>query len=451
MSNEVQPPAPAAARRPRPSRRQFLTIAGCGALGAAGASLVAPRMVDRLIAAESTTQNYGPTAGGRTRGSGGADPGLVLVSVQLSGGVDFLNAVVPLNDPRYGQVRSAGTLDVDRADTPLTRIDDAYALHAMPYLGERWAAGELAIVHGVGWEGSSLSHFDATDMWEKGSPDFGTRTGWIGRALGDLAGAEPDPLLGLSMGGISPTMYADGWSPVGLEPGRRIPWSAAFVDEYAALDAALREQPVAAGSDLVALARNSQLDLRGLGARLGPIVEGRGERNDEFTEEGDDVEDTDGGYLDTQLSLVADLINGGIPTRAFHVSLDGFDTHANQAADLPRLLGEVDAGIRRFHHRLGPAAERVVVATWTEFGRRPDWNGDGTEHGTAGVQFVVGPRVSGGHHGEPPPLDRFDADDNFIVTTDFRDYVAGLTLGAVGADPAVVGSGLRGPLELIEA
>ncbi|MEO1056927.1 MAG: DUF1501 domain-containing protein [Actinomycetota bacterium] len=442
MSPDVPPSSRPATNRPRPSRRQFLTIAGCGALGAAGASLVAPRVVDRLIASESTTQNYGPTAGGRTLGSGGTDPGLVLVSVQLGGGVDFLNAVVPLGDRRYGQFRGAGTLDV--ADAPLTPIDDAYALHAMPYLGERWAAGDLAIVHGVGWEGSSLSHFDATDMWEKGSPDFGMRTGWIGRALGDLAGAQPDPLLGLSMGGISPTMYADGWSPVGLEPGRRIPWSAEFVDEYAALDAALSEQPAASGSDLVALARNSQLDLRGLGARLGPIVEGRGERAGE-------IDDAEGGYLDTQLGLIADLINGGIPTRAFHVSLDGFDTHANQAADLPRLLGELDAGIGRLHQRLGPAAERVVVATWTEFGRRPEWNGDGTEHGTAGVQFVVGPRVRGGHYGEPPPLDRFDADDNFMVTTDFRDYVAGLALGTVGADPAVVGAGLRGPLGLIEA
>ncbi len=451
MSNETPPSSRPAARRPRPTRRQFLTIAGCGALGAAGASLVAPRMVDRLIAAESTTQNYGPTAGGRTRGSGGADPGLVLVSVQLSGGVDFLNAVVPLNDRRYGLVRGAGTLDIDRADAPVTPIDDGFALHAMPYLAERWAAGELAIVHGVGWEGSSLSHFDATDMWEKGSPDFGTRTGWIGRALGDLAGAEPDPLLGLSMGGISPTMYADGWSPVGLEPGRRVPWSAEFVDEYVALDAALRNQPAAAGSDLVALARNSQLDLRGLGARLGPIVDRPGERDAEFGEAFDDADDVDEGELGPQLALVADLINGGIPTRAFHVSLDGFDTHANQAVDLPQLLGELDSGVRRFHQRLGPAAERVVVATWTEFGRRPDWNGDGTEHGTAGVQFVVGPRVSGGHHGEPPPLDRFDADDNFIVTTDFRDYVAGLALGTVGADPAVVGAGPRGPLALIEA
>ncbi len=432
------------------SRRRFLAIAAAGAAGA----VALPSLADRLLAAETTTGNFGPPPGGRTAASGGVDPGLILVSIQLGGGVDFLNSVVPLNDSRYGGVRGAGTLAGEASSSgepTLHPIDDGFALNSMPHLAERWAAGDLAVVHGVGWEGSSLSHFDATDMWEKGSPDFGVDTGWIGRALGDLAGNDADPLLGLSMGGVSPSMYAEGWSAVGLQPGSRIPWSADFRRQYSALDRALADQRTSGGDDLVARARDSQLELRGLGARLGPIV-GNPEDREVEDDGGEQAEDElDTGFLSVQLDLVADLIDGGIPTRAFHVMQDGYDTHANQRTDLPLLLGALDSGIKRFQARLGPAADRVVIATWTEFGRRPEWNGDGTEHGTAGVQFVVGPKVKGGHHGEPSPLDRFDRDDNFVVTTDFRDYLSGVTLGTLGADPARVVDGGRGTLDLVEA
>ncbi|MGI9646059.1 MAG: DUF1501 domain-containing protein, partial [Ilumatobacteraceae bacterium] len=272
------------------SRRRFLTLAAAGAAGA----FAVPSLADRLLAAEGTSGNFGPSPGGRTAVSGATDPGLILVSIQLGGGVDFLNTVVPLSDSGYGRVRGAGTLDGAGGGEPtLYPIDDAFALNSMPHLAERWAANDLAIVHGAGWEGSSLSHFDATDMWEKGSPDFGVETGWIGRALGDLAGPDADPLIGLSMGGVSPSMYADGWSAVGLRPGARLPWSAEFREQYAALDRALAKQRVSGGTDLVSRARDSQLELRGLGARLGPIV---GSPEDREPEDEDDGE-LDTGYL----------------------------------------------------------------------------------------------------------------------------------------------------------
>lgn len=432
-----------------PSRRRFLTIAGVGAAGAAGVFGI-PTLRDALVAEHSTSGNFGPAPGGRTAGSGGVDPGLVVVSIQLGGGVDFLNTVVPLGNSQYARIRGNGTITSDGGtgeddDTPtLYRLDDSFSLNSMPHLAGQWTEGNLAIVHGVGWEGSSLSHFDATDMWEKGSPDFGTTSGWLGRALQDLAGTDADPLLAVSMGGVSPSMFADGWSPVGLRPESRIPWSAAFRNEYAALDHALAGE-LSGGADLMSKVRDSQLALRGIGAELGPVL---GDPDDR--ERDDEDEDDLSAYLGFQLDLVADMINGGLPTRAFHVGHDGFDTHGNQRYDLPMLLGELDAAIARFQNRLGANADRVVIATWTEFGRRPEWNGDGTEHGTAGVEFVVGPRVKGGHHGEPSPMDRFDADDNFIVTTDFRDYLSGVTLGTLGVDPGRVVDGGRGPLDLVE-
>ena len=429
----------------RPTRRRFLTLAGLGAAAGTAGVLGVSTLRDTLLAEHSTTGNFGPATGGRTAGSGGVDPGLIVVSIQLGGGVDFLNTVVPVGNRNYAGIRGAGTLTGEEQgeEAPnLIRLDDTFSINSMPHLAEQWTAGNLAIVHGVGAEGSSLSHFDATDMWEKGSPDFGTTDGWLGRALHDLAGTDADPLLAVSLGGVSPSMYADGWSPVGLRPESRIPWSARFREEYAALDQALSAAP-SGGSDLLSRTRDSQLALRGIGARLGPVI---GDPDDR--ELGDDDETA---YLGIQLDLIADMITGGLPTRAFHVGHDGFDTHGNQRVELPRLLGELDGAIRRFQQRLGAHADRVVIATWTEFGRRPEWNGEGTEHGTAGVEFVVGPRVKGGHHGEPSPMDRFDGDDNFIVTTDFRDYLSGVTLGTLGVDPARVVDGGRGPLDLVEA
>jgi len=169
----------------------------------------------------------------------------------------------------------------------------------------------------------------------------------------------------------------------------------------------------------------------------------------EDIEDDDEVAEEGPGPVGHRLSVVADLITGGLPSRAYHVLHPGFDTHARQATDLPILLGQLDQALRRFHAALGPAAERVVVATWTEFGRRPEWNGDGTDHGTAGTELVIGPAVRGGHHGEPVSLDRLDRDGNFLVSTDFRDYLGGLVQGTLGVDGAAVLPGGTRPLELV--
>ena len=265
----------------------------------------------------------------------------------------------------------------------------------MPYLASQFDQGQLAIVHGVGDPKSSLSHFDATDMWEKASLDFGTTSGWLGRSLSRLS-TDPDPLLGVSVGGLSPTMRAPGWSPYALGDAYDVPWTGEFEMEAASLAQALKSiEPVAGdGLDLATQVRNSQALVRDVGGRLAPIL-------DAYDPDAARGEDDELDQLGGDLALVAEFINAGLPTRAYHVSMDGFDTHANQHGDLPYLLGSIDTAIRQFHAALGTNADRVVVMTWTEFGRRPEWNGQGTEHGTAGTQFVVGPRVVGGHHGSP--------------------------------------------------
>ncbi len=432
------------------SRRRFLGFAGGGLLVGAAAAGGAVT-VDRLLAAargdDASFSPAGPAL----------DTGLILVAIQLEGGLDFLDTVIPVNSSRYQRLRRDS--GVDLAST--IPIDAQYSLHpSLPNLAQRWTSGELAIVHGVGSPDSSLSHFVDTAVWERASADPVEATGWLGRTLDAYAGAEGDPLLGISVGTLSPSMYGPNWNPVALSEEGRLPWTPAFVEEHPELVRAFGEMlaaapagPVAAsGADLASRVRSSQTLVRDVADTVGGAtdLDALG-RTMELLEESETPEGTDGGgVLAQRLGVVADLIAGGLPTRVYHVAHGGdFDTHAEQATNLPGLLTSLDDGLRSFDEALGPLRDRVVVATWTEFGRRPDWNGSGTDHGTAGTQLVLGPRVAGGHYGEPAALDRFDDEDNFIVTGDYRRYLGGLAQDALGVEAVrVVGADIA-PMELL--
>ena len=373
-------------------------------------------------------------AGRRGRGGPARGGAAARGQPERRAGRGLVDTVVPASDARYRALRQNTT-----AEATLHPLDGDFSLSSMPYLASAWERGDLAIVHGVGHPDSSLSHFDATDMWEKGSLDFHTRTGWLGRTLDNLVD-DHDPLLGVSVGGLSPSMYAASWRPYALEDPWDLPWTRDFASEAPSLAAGLDTMLAAPiGTDLASEVRASQALVRDVGGRLEPLLAAY-----------DVADDPDeGSRLATDLDLVAAMINTGIPTRAFHVSHDGFDTHADQQYMLPELLMTLDGAISSFQAALGANAERVVIATWTEFGRRPEWNGVGTEHGTAGTQFVVGPRVVGGHHGEPSPLDRFDDDGNFLVTTDFRDYLGGVVQHTLGVDADIAMPGATRPVEVV--
>ncbi len=445
-----------------PSRRRFLGLAASGiALGTAAAT-AGPGALDRLAR----------TLRGEDTGyesASGSDPGLVLVTVQLGGGLDFLDMVVPLDSRRYRALRGRAAIGGDQT----VPIDDGYGLFSLPYLAERWHAGDVAIVHGVGHPESSLSHFVDTAMWERGSNDPAMSTGWLGRALDRFGGRDVDPLVAVGVGDLSPALRASGWDPVAVPDDGVLPWTAGFVEDNPDLVRAYGRLFGSAGpttprgtsaggmsgrgrQELAEQVRASQSLVRAVGEQLdGAVGLERLAASDEEIGNAEDAAD-DGeapgggtGRVGHRLSVVADLIAGGLPSRAYHVLHDGFDTHAQQATSLPVLLGQLDGALRDFHAALGPAAERVVVATWTEFGRRPEWNGSGTDHGTAGTQLVIGSVVRGGHHGEPVSLDRFDRDGNFLVTTDYRDYLGGLVQGTLAVDGSAVVPGGTGPLELV--
>ncbi len=377
-----------------------------------------------------------------------SDTGRILVMIQLDGGLDFLNTIVPTGSRYRDLRRGGGALN----DDELLRLDSHYDINAnLPGLAASWTAGELAVVHGVGLPQSSLSHFVDHDAWARGRLEVADGSGWLGRTLDALA-VDADPMIGISVGGLTPAMSGPRFNSVALPDDGQLPWSAAFVEGNPGIVAAFQQMLTDAGQTgatqtLADRVRTSQHLVRDVAAAVSGAtdLDALAEAAEIFGEDDDAFEGA--GPLANQLRLVADLINGGLPTRAYHTRFGDFDTHAGQQGRLPILLGEVDQAISTFRNALGANADRVVIATWTEFGRRPDWNGDGTDHGTAGTQFVLGAGVSGGHYGEHVSLDRFDRDDNFRVTTDFSTYLSGLAQSVLGVDASVAIPGQRTPME----
>ena len=419
------------------TRRRFL-----GAAAGLGAMAAAPPMINKIRGRGSERSQVAQVERDlgtiRQASSQRARAGeLIVVTIQQGGGNDNLNTLVPLNSGAYRDLRRDGAIQAENT----VPIDADYGLFAMPYLASQWDQGDVAIVHGVGYEGSTLSHFDDTDVWEKGDTDYSTPTGWLGRALHAVGNGQSDPLLGMSLGGLSPSMLAPGWNPVALPDLGSVPWTADDRREWASAAKGFERlvQPDRTDSPLAAAVRRGQSEVFELADLVGAIFANRQdyEQSEQPMTGGSErffpgEEYVTAGELGEQLVVVADLINAGVPTRAFHVYQDGYDTHGDQNDSHPQLIRQLDLAIEAFHKRLGAKAEKVVIATWTEFGRTPEWNGSGTDHGTAGMQFVVGQHAAGGHHGEAPSLTNFDRDGNFIVTTDFRSYLGGVVEGALG-------------------
>ncbi|MBK9180673.1 MAG: DUF1501 domain-containing protein [Acidimicrobiales bacterium] len=396
------------------SRRQLLKALGWGA----GAAAVAPTTLASLLAQAAP--------------AGAAPPGRVLVLVQLGGGNDGLDTVVPIGGPDAGAYASArGPL----ARTPdrLLPLDGSFALAGeLPRLKQWWDAGHLAVVHGVHHDHHDLSHFGCLAIVWAGSTDAAEQTGWVGRTLDRLGGGAaggPDPLLAVSLDGPTPILVGRTAIGASVSPDpSRVFGSPTDTDADPAVLAAYRAMstPVVGEPALDAAARSAQATALHVGEALGPHLPAPPAAS---------AVDA----LGTQLAAVAALVTAGLPTRVYHVTHDGdFDVHANEAGRQPALLATLDGAIGGFFDLLGAAGAGVVLATYSEFGRRVAFNGSGTDHGAAAPWFVVGPAVKGGHHGQPPSLTALDDHGNLVPTTDFRSVGATLVGPWLGVDPAAV-------------
>ena len=359
--------------------------------------------------------------------AGATGPGeTVLVVVQLSGGNDGLNCVVPYSDPAYRAARP--TLAVPAAD--VLKIDGEVGFHPdLRGFADLLDAGELAVVRGVGYPNPDRSHFVSTDVWHRAAVpgEHGrVRTGWLGRTLPMLGG----PGTGLHVGGgAAPgALLGDAGPAPSVRDAAAYRLRGGFVPS-AQSSAGLLGQVEAATA---AAAASSDRVRRAAGDPAGAA-------------------DYPASGLAERLELVARLIAADLPERVFFTELPGFDTHAVQPATHPGLLAELGGAGAAFFADLRARghADRVVLMAQSEFGRRVAENGStGTDHGAAGPVFLAGPRVRAGLLGAAPSLTDLDGGD-LRWRVDFRTVYAALLGGWLGVDAAAVLGGRFEPAPVL--
>ena len=349
-------------------------------------------------------------------------PERILVAIELSGGNDGLNTVVPYSDPAYYRARPM----LGIREREVLKAAGGFGFHPSMVGFERlYKDGLLAVVHGCGYDHPSLSHFSSMGFWHTGVPNAGEPLGWLGR-LADHRYASSGRNVIVNLGNSqSLAVRSRKHSPLVFQDPARFRRDGTDAEKQAL--SALSQPRVTANSTLEFLASTAQ----------------NAEESSDFVRQATGgyrttVDYGVGGGLGGNLQRVAALIASGMPTRLFYVTYSGnaFDTHVQQADLHSRLLMYTADAVRGFMEDLARIgrADQVAVMIFTEFGRRVEENGSlGTDHGTATPMFVIGKGVKGGFYGQPPSLTDLD-DGNLKMTTDFRSVYATMIKEWLGYD-----------------
>ncbi|HEY2813493.1 MAG TPA: DUF1501 domain-containing protein [Acidimicrobiales bacterium] len=375
------------------TRRQFIGLSGGAAV--TGAAAWAGLLRDHA-SSHGTSTGSTSASGGAGTSAAGAD-GNVLVVVQMSGGNDALNTVIP-HDGHYHDLRPQ--LGIPDGKLVALNGEPTVGLHpSLQPLLPLWAAGQLAILPDVGFAADSRSHFESLAAWWTASPEHRVSTGWIGRWLDATGIAKDNPLAAISLGGGAvPALTSDHSQSTAVNDLAGFRLMAPPGSDGARLAQAFAATASPANTDdLSAQAQSS------VGAALHAVdVLSKANAGSDTPVEGDNSDDATAGPIAAGLAAAADLIELDLGTRVLLVSASGFDTHANQADTQQRLLADLATGMSSFFTTLQQKghAERVLLLTTSEFGRRASENGSGgTDHGHGGVHFLAGPSVHGGLHG----------------------------------------------------
>ena len=339
----------------------------------------------------------------------------VLVVVQLSGGNDYLNTVIPYNDPTYYDNRPTIRYDQDE----ILPVDKDLAFN--PQIGalkDIYDQGDLAVIHGVGWEESTRSHFRAMDIWHTAEPDKVGMEGWLGRAIRQLDPESENPVTAVNVGyGLPRALVAPNASVA----------SVADLEAYGMLSSVEQKQkredllkrfanmyaPAIGSSQVMDYIGQTGLDAL-KGADMLKVAPGNYDS---------DIEYDSANPLAQKLRDVSRIHLAGLGTRIFYTEHGGFDTHASQASNHPKLWNEVSTAIGDFWQDIKEhnADENVVMFVFSEFGRRVKENGSGTDHGAGGVAMAIGSGINGGMHGEYPEI-RAEAlvEGDLAPSIDFR-------------------------------
>ena len=353
----------------------------------------------------------------------------ILVVLEMTGGNDGLNTVIPFADDLYHKARPT----LRQTKEVVIRLDDHVGLNSsMVGFRQMWEKGQLAVVQGVGYPNPERSHFEAMDIWQSADPKRVVTTGWLGRAVSEMKntsggvpilqiGSKGVPLaLAGAPGGGAVTVNDQNSFRLQLGGGKTLQQNSRrkLIEEMAATGANKSDD------DLASFIQRRQVQTLTAVETLRDLLEGP------------NAIQRPGAGLSQKLQLIAGLIARGFGTRIFYVSLDGFDTHAGQAPLHANLLADLANSISGFFQTLKTSGNdsRVRLMTYSEFGRRVQENGSrGTDHGAGSCLFLAGPSVKAGVIGKHPSLADLDADD-LKFHTDFRRVYATLLDGWLGCD-----------------
>ena len=338
----------------------------------------------------------------------------VFVVVQLSGGNDFMNTVIPYTNPLYYDNRTF--LNIPEED--VLPLDSTLGWH--PEMGpfkELYDRGMVAIVQGIGYPDSNRSHFRGMDIWHTCEPDTLGTEGWLGKVIREIDPNKENVVTGVSFG---PSMFR-----AMAVPGVPV----ATVDDLSnyGLLTGISEQ---LQRDRI-LERYKNLYSQSIGR--GPVMEFLGQTGLDALKGADVLGEAPVNYSSTveyadnpiaqKLKGIAQIHLADLGTRIFYSDHGSFDSHSNQVGMHGNLWNQVSVAVQDFFDDLKEhnASENVLMFIFSEFGRRTHDNGSGTDHGAAGVTFVIGDRVNGGEYGEYPSIKREDLQQGDLVPdTDFR-------------------------------
>jgi uncharacterized protein (DUF1501 family) len=367
---------------------------------------------------------------------GGEKKDPVLVVVQLSGGNDFMNTLIPYTEGVYYDTRPTVGISQDK----VLPIDDKLAFHpsAAP-LKELFDSGKVAVVQGIGYENSSRSHFRALDIWHTCEPEKVATEGWVAKVIREVDPAGENPLTAVSIGRGLPRALAapgvratslDNLDTYGLMSGIEIE-----AERQQRLDVFKRMYTPAIGAGMVAeyLRETGQSVLSGADR----LKEARAQytSNVEYANNS----------IAKALRDVARVHTAGLGTRVFYTQHGGYDHHAQELPSHARLLTELSGALTSFLQDLREhnAADNVAIMVFTEFGRRIKDNGSGTDHGSGGGAFIVGEQVRGGLYSEYPslkPSEWLNGED-LRHTVDFRSVYSTMLAQWMGLDPQPIVGG----------
>ncbi len=407
------------------SRRDFLEkglVFGAGARGLAAGYAAVPDVFAKAV--------YSAKGAGVTNDR-------ILVMIQLGGGNDGLQTVIPIGDPKFRDLRPTLGKEADAA----LAIDKNVGLHQnLKGIKALYDQGKVAVVQGVGYPTPSFSHFDSIRVWETGDPTRRQQDGWLGKTIEKNYDSAGHPLVGCATGTTStPGMLRDLQATLTVindQASFKFQGNSDNVDKV--MGTLYTSTPGIYGAlfdTAMSTVRDTVAQLKTSAAKYVPKATYSDNQRLVFSSKN---------QLAAALQLASELIVTGTGVKVLHVTLGGFDTHYTEQARHGDLMAYLDSAVSAFHADLTAygMADRVLIATWSEFGRRPQENASGgTDHGTAAPVFLIGDPVKGGLYGQTPSLSKLDSSQNVSFNVDFRSVYQEILSAHLGVDgPDVLGA-----------